>query len=66
MVISGEECVPQHQMFIGRMVIPMNPQNKEIVKFVPKHRMCYIIWKTLLMEIVEWIFLLQLESEMDG
>ena len=26
----------------------------------------FVIWETLLMEIVEWILLLQLESEMDG
>ena len=40
-VISSEECVPQHQMVIGRLVIPMNPQNKKIVKFLPKPR----VWK---------------------
>ena len=37
-VISSEECVPQHQMVIGRLVIPMKPQKKKIVKFVPKPR----------------------------
>ena len=26
----------------------------------------FVIWETLLMEMVEWMFLLQLESEMDG
>ena len=40
-VISGEECVPQHRMGIGRLVIPMKPQKRKIVKFVPKPRM----WK---------------------
>ena len=35
-VISSEECVPQHQMVIGRLVIPMMQQKKKIVKFVPK------------------------------
>ena len=39
-VISSEECVPQHQMVIGRLVIHMKPQ-KKIVKFVPKPR----VWK---------------------
>ena len=33
--ISSEECVPQHRMVIGRLVLPMKPQNKKIVKFVP-------------------------------
>ena len=37
-VNSSEECVPQHRMFIGRLVIPMKPQKKKIVKFVPKPR----------------------------
>ena len=36
-VISSEE----HRMVIGRLVIPMKPQKKKIVKFVPKPRM----WK---------------------
>ena len=40
-VISSEECVPQHQMVIGRLVIPMKPQKKKIVTFVPKPR----VWK---------------------
>ena len=40
-VISSEECVPQHRMVIGRLVLPMKPQNKKIVKFVPKPR----VWK---------------------
>ena len=40
-VISSEECIPQHRMVIGRLVIPMNPQKKKIVKFVPKPR----VWK---------------------
>ena len=35
MVISSEECVPQHPMVIGRFVIPMKPQKKNIVKVVP-------------------------------
>ena len=30
-VISSEECVPQHRMVIGRLVIPMKPQKKKIV-----------------------------------
>ena len=37
-VISSEECVPQHRMIIGRLVIPMKPQKKKIVKFVTKPR----------------------------
>ena len=37
-VISSEECVPQHRMVIGRLVLPMKPQKKKIVKFVPKSR----------------------------
>ena len=37
-VISSEECVPQHQMVIDRLVVPMKPQKKKIVKFVPKTR----------------------------
>ena len=28
-VISTEECVPQHQMVIGRLVLPMTPQKKK-------------------------------------
>ena len=40
-VISSEECVPQHRMVIGGLVIPMTPQKKNIVKFVPKPR----LWK---------------------
>ena len=39
--ISSEECVPQHRMVIGKLVIPMKPQKKKIVKFVPKPR----VWK---------------------
>ena len=31
--ISREECVPQHRMVIGRLVIPMKPQKRQIVKF---------------------------------
>ena len=37
-VISSEECVPQHRMVIGRLVLPMKPQKKKIFKFVPKPR----------------------------
>ena len=37
-VISSEDCVPQHRMVIGRLVIPMKQQKKKIVKFVPKPR----------------------------
>ena len=40
-VISSEECVPQHRMIIGRLVLPMKPQKKKIVKFVPNPR----VWK---------------------
>ena len=40
-VISSEECVPRHRMVIGRLVLPMKPQKKKIVKFVPKPR----VWK---------------------
>ena len=40
-VISSEECLPQHRMVIGRLVIPMKPQKRKIVKFVPKSR----VWK---------------------
>ena len=40
-VISSEDCIPQHQIVISRLVIPMNPQKKKIVKFVPKPR----VWK---------------------
>ena len=40
-VISSEEYVPQHQMVIGRLVIPKKPQKKKIVKRVPKPR----VWK---------------------
>ena len=36
-----EECVPQHRIVFGRLVIPMKPQKKKIVKFVPKSR----VWK---------------------
>ena len=32
---------PQHRMVIGRFVIPMKPQKKKIVKFVPKPK----VWK---------------------
>ena len=31
-VISSEECVPQHRMVIGRLVIPMKPQKNKIVR----------------------------------
>ena len=27
-VILGEECVPQHRIVSGKLVIPMKPQNK--------------------------------------
>ena len=40
-VIPSEECVPQHRMAIGRLVIPMKPQKKKIDNFVPKPR----VWK---------------------
>ena len=41
-VISSEECVPQHQMVIGKLVLPMKPQKKKkIVKLVPTLR----VWK---------------------
>ena len=40
-VISSEECVPQHRIIIGRLVLPMKPQKKKIFKFVPKPR----VWK---------------------
>ena len=40
-VISSEECVPQHRMVMGRLVSPIKPQKKKIVKFVPKPR----VWK---------------------
>ena len=40
-VISSEECVPQYRIVIGRLVIPMKLQKKNIVKFVPKPR----VWK---------------------
>ena len=35
------KSVYQHQMVIGRLVLPMKPQKKRIVKFVPKPR----VWK---------------------
>ena len=41
-VISSEGCVPQHRMVIGRLVIPMKPYNKKIVKVVPKPRMWHL------------------------
>ena len=34
-VISSEECVPQHRMVIGRLLIPMKPRKKKMVMFVP-------------------------------
>ena len=37
-VISSEECVHQHRMVIGRLVLLIKPQKKKIVKFVPKPR----------------------------
>ena len=37
-VISSEECVPQHRMVIGRLVITIKQQKKKNVKFVPKPR----------------------------
>ena len=40
-VISSKECVPQHRMVIGRLVILMKPQKKKIVKFVSNPR----VWK---------------------
>ena len=36
-VISSEEGVLQHRIVIGRLVIPLKPQNTN-VKFVPKPR----------------------------
>ena len=39
--VSSEECVPQHRMVIGRLVLPMKPQKKKIVKIIPKPR----VWK---------------------
>ena len=38
-VISSEECVPQHRMVIGRLVIPMKLQNKE------NCQVCTRVWK---------------------
>ena len=35
------KSVSQHRMVIGRIVIPMKPHNKKIVKFIPKPR----VWK---------------------
>ena len=29
-VISSEECIPQYRMVIGRLVLPMKPQKKEV------------------------------------
>ena len=40
-VILSEECVPQHRMVIGRLVIPMKIQKKKIIRFVPKPK----VWK---------------------
>ena len=40
-MIASEECVPQHRMVIGRLVIPMKLLKKKIGKFVPNHR----VWK---------------------
>ena len=40
-IISSEEWVPQHQIVIGRLYIPMKPQKKKIVRFVTKPR----VWK---------------------
>ena len=40
-VSSSKECVPQYRIVIGRLVIPMKPQNKKIGNFVTKHR----VWK---------------------
>ena len=40
-VISSEEYVHQPRMVIGRLVLPMKPQKKKIVKFVPQPR----VWK---------------------
>ena len=40
-VISSEECVPQHRMVIGRLVISMKPQKKKIGKHGPNPR----VWK---------------------
>ena len=42
-VISSEECVTQHRMVIGRLVIPMKPKKKNIFKFDPKPR----VWKLI-------------------
>ena len=35
-VISSEECVPQHRIVIGRLVLHMKPQKKKIVKVCTK------------------------------
>ena len=40
-VNSIEDCVPQHRLVIGRLVITMKPQNRTIVKFVSKPS----VWK---------------------
>ena len=40
-VISSEGCVPQHQMVIGRLVMPIKPRKKVIARFFPKPR----VWK---------------------
>ena len=37
-VISSEECVPQHQMVIGRLVLPMKPQKKKKAQSVEVER----------------------------
>ena len=35
-VISGEVCVPQHRLVIGRLVKPMKPQKKKNCQVYPK------------------------------
>ena len=40
-VMSREECVPQYQMVIGRLVVPMKPHKKKIIRFVTMPR----VWK---------------------
>ena len=40
-VISSEESDPQNRNVIGRLVIPMKPQEKIIDKFVPRPK----VWK---------------------
>ena len=35
-IISSEECVPQHRMVIGRLVIPVKPQKKKSLYQIPE------------------------------